>query len=424
MKPKLVWIVCATGSMAVAQVQKAQPPPEFTSGYAVPRTPAPVPRAEIWQWVDVAVLALVLALGARAVLTHRSRAEVRLLTVFSVAYFGFYRLGCVCAIGSIQNVAYAVTHPTYVLPWTVAAFFLLPLATALFLGRIFCGTACPMGAVQDLVLVRPVKVPGWISGPLGTIPYLYLGAAVLYAVLGSAFIICEIDPYVVFFRLSGPLNVVVFGAILLVVSLFVGRPYCRFLCPYGVLLRWASLFSKHRVRISPAECVNCHLCADACPYGAIEPPTPNVPRSRRVTGLHLALLPVLVAVFAIAGSRLAPTLAAGDGRVMRAFELLSKKPDPELLRAEAWRMQRNEPATAVLLARRVQADFRTGATWLGAFFGLVIGLRVLALARRAPREEYEAEPGACVSCARCYSACPVVNRVRFGYLDNLLGDAA
>ena len=34
------------------------------------------------------------------------------------------------------------------------------------------------------------------------------------------------------------------GGILLVSGVFIARPYCRFLCPYGILLRWASLFSR------------------------------------------------------------------------------------------------------------------------------------------------------------------------------------
>lgn len=436
MKRALIALGCLIGALVVAQEQKAQPPPDFTSGYVLPQTPAPLPRAEIWQAIDVGVLVLVLALGAAAVLTKRSRLEVRLLALFSLAYFGFYKLGCVCSIGSIQNVAYAATHPDYTLPWTVAAFFLIPLGVALFLGRIFCGTACPMGALQDLLLIRPVNVPGWLSGPLGAIPYLYLGSAVLYATTGTAFLICELDPFVALYRMSGPITVVVFGAVLLTIGLFVGRPYCRFLCPYGVLLRWASLASKFRVSISPSECVNCHLCASACPYGAIEPPVQREPISRRRTAWMLACLPVLVALFALDGCRLAPTLAATDNRVVRALEIQeeSDKPKPAVRgaqvqgartpytgrRAQAWRDQRQPAADAVLQARRVEADFRTGATWLGVWFGLVIGLRALLLARRRSRTGYEAEPGACVACARCYASCPVENRPRFERLGNLL----
>jgi polyferredoxin len=63
----------------------------------------------------------------------------------------------------------------------------------------------------------------------------------------------------------------VVGGAVLVLSTFIGRPYCRFLCPYGVLLGWLSRLSWSGVTITPDECVVCRLCEDACPFGAIEP---------------------------------------------------------------------------------------------------------------------------------------------------------
>ncbi len=59
----------------------------------------------------------------------------------------------------------------------------------------------------------------------------------------------------------------ILGACFLVIGLFIGRPYCRYLCPYGALLRPLSRLSRWHVRIPPEECINCRLCADACPYG-------------------------------------------------------------------------------------------------------------------------------------------------------------
>ena len=155
----------------------------------------------------------------------------------------------------------------------MVAFFALPLLVTLFFGRTFCAAVCPLGAVQELTAVKSVRVPGWLDQSLGLIPFIYLGAAVLFAATGTAFLICRYDPYVAFFRLNGNANLVLFGMLLLGIGLFVGRPYCRYLCPYGALLGLLSRFSRWHVSIPPDKCINCRLCEDVCPYGAIDPPT-------------------------------------------------------------------------------------------------------------------------------------------------------
>lgn len=425
MKSQILLLLVAVSAVSGAQQQKAQPPPQFTD-YTIPATSAPLPRAEIFGWVDVLVLLLVMSLGAWFVLNRRTRREVRVLSVFSVLYFGFYKLGCVCAVGSVQNVAYAATHSDYGLPLTVASFFALPLLFALFFGRVFCGSACPMGALQDLVLVKAKTVPGWLSGALGTLPYLYLGAAVAFAGLGTAFVVCEYDPFIAFFRLDGHVPMLVFGGGMLVLSTFVGRPYCRFICPYGVTLRWASVFAKHRVKVTPDECLTCHLCADACPYEAVVPPTGEPidrDRERKRTAWGLVTLPTLILGLSLLGYAVAPQVALWDLRVRRAYELRQEQIDPKLEKTkatEAWARQGQPVEVAYAEAGAIERNTRWTMSALGAWFGLVIGLRMLLLNARRRRVEYEVDSASCVHCARCYAACPVPNRVRFAELKNVL----
>jgi polyferredoxin len=246
---------------------------DIGEGYVTPDVQNPQPR-DYWREVlDVVLLAMALAAAVWIVLKRRSRRWALALAVACLAYFGFYREGCVCPIGSIQNVAVALVDPEYSIPLVVIAVFFLPLVVALFFGRAFCSGVCPLGAIQEVVLLKPVQVPRKLDRVLGLLPWVYLGAAVLLAVqpaIARDFIICRYDPFVGFFRRTGFAHILFLGAGFLLVGLFVGRPYCRYLCPYGALLSVCSRFSRRGVTITPDKELDCGLCAEACPYGAIE----------------------------------------------------------------------------------------------------------------------------------------------------------
>ena len=265
------------------------PTPTF-SNHEVPTAQVPHTDPSFWQWVDVALLCVALILSTYFALVSRSRRHMLVLSVACLIWFGFIRDGCICSIGSLQNVALAWADPTYLLPLSVALFFLLPLLFTVFFGRTFCASVCPLGAMQEVVAVRSVKVPRWLDESLGLLPYFYLGAAVIFAATGTAFIICRYDPFVAFFRLGGNANMLVFGTCVLIVAVIVGRPYCRYLCPYGAILALLSRISKWHLRIVPGECIKCRLCEEACPYGAIHPPT--VPQSSPAAAARQAAVAV------------------------------------------------------------------------------------------------------------------------------------
>ena len=165
----------------------------------------------------------------------------------------------------------------------MAAIFALPIIFTLFFGRTFCAAVCPLGAVQELVALRPVSVPAWLDHALGLLAYVYLGAGVLFAATGTAFVVCRYDPFVGFFRHSASANMLILGACFLVGGIFVGRPYCRYLCPYGAILGLVSRCRSGTCKIPPDECIQCRLCEDACPYGAIREPTVALPPAERRT---------------------------------------------------------------------------------------------------------------------------------------------
>jgi polyferredoxin len=242
-------------------------------GYKTPAVQKPLPRSYWLQVLDVVLLGMAMGAAVWLVRSRRSRRWLMALAIASLAYFGFYRQGCVCPIGSIQNVAVALTDPRYSIPMVVTASFFLPLVVAVFFGRAFCGGVCALGAIQELVLLKPIQVPRRLDRALGMLRYVYLGLAIFFALrpaLARDFLICRFDPFVDFFRRTGPPHMLILGGVFLLVGMVVGRPYCRYLCPYGGLLAWCSRLANRGVTITPDKELDCGLCTDACPYGAIE----------------------------------------------------------------------------------------------------------------------------------------------------------
>jgi len=412
------------GTCAASAAQLRFPPPEFESGYQMPSIAYPPPRALPLEYLDVVVLVLALALASYLVLKRRSRKAVLGLSVFSLAYFGFYREGCVCAIGSVQNVALALAQPTYAVPLAVMVFFAAPLLFTLLFGRTFCAAVCPHGALQDLVLWKPVRVPAWLEKGLGVIPYVYLGAGVLFAATGSGFIICRYDPFVPIFRVTGSFGILLVGAGFLLVGLFVGRPYCRFLCPYGALLRLAGKACRWQPRITPDVCTQCQLCADSCPYGAIlepaeVPPRRRLLRERARLGWLLIATPLWIALGVWLGFRLAPVAAQVHPSVRLAARYLEQQRGElnkdQLTQAELLELRRADRTADELLAEAAtaQKQFRIGTPIFGGFVGLVIALRLLGFSIWRKQTDYEPDPGACYACARCFLSCPQ-ERLRLG----------
>src|SRR5665648_1198623 len=166
------------------------PRPEFEEGYTYPTNQMPAPRAPGWEYIDVFVLIGALMVTTWLALKKRSRQGLIWMSVFALAYFGFYREGCICAIGSIQNVSLALFNEGYSIPLTALLFFLIPLTFALFFGRVFCAGVCPLGAIQELTGFKPVKLPRTVESIMAAVPFIYLGLAVLFAAMQSQFIIC------------------------------------------------------------------------------------------------------------------------------------------------------------------------------------------------------------------------------------------
>jgi NosR/NirI family nitrous oxide reductase transcriptional regulator len=378
--PLLILVLCAW----TWGVQRFPPPQFVETNHQLPHTTTPLPRQAVWDGIDIAMLFLTLCAASWLVLNKRDRRWVVGLMLFSLVYFGFWRHGCVCPVGSIGNVAMAAADSGYAIPVVVLAFFLLPLIFTLFFGRSFCGAVCPLGAVQDLFVIKPLRIPWALEAGLRIFAYLYLAAAVVMAVTGTTFLICRYDPFVTLFRFGGNWDGWVLLASFLAISVFVARPYCRFLCPYGVILRNLGRLSKWRVTITPDECIHCRLCEEVCPFGAISKPARELPaaeyaKNKRRLIFFILLGPILAAAGGWLGWAVYPVIAK-SAHIADSVGPLGMK---------------------VTLAA-------------GIFIGLVAAAKLIGSVIIRRQEDYEARRADCLACGRCFAYCPREQKRRNG----------
>lgn len=397
----------------VTFAQQRFPRPDFETDYLVPSPTVPEPRWVAMEWIDVLILFLVMSLLSWLAIRKRSRKGILYVSVFTLLYFGFYRNGCICSIGAIQNVTLSLFNPAYTISVTALLFFILPLIFALFMGRVFCAGACPLGAIQELIILKPISLSSPVRKVLGLIPYLYLGLAVLYAATNTDFIICRYDPYIGIFRMDAPFTMLILGGSFILLGMFVARPYCRFLCPYGVLLSWMSRVSKWHLTITPAECVDCKLCANTCPIDAINKPVIEPESSGKDINrflLSVIFIPILILTGGIIGSRSHIYLSKAHPTVSLA-ELLISKPelrnDPDHIDVQTFLKSGKTMDTLIEEASMVRDQFYYGGWMVGGFLGLAFGLMFMSKTLYRHRKDYEPHKGNCVSCGRCMDYCPV-----------------
>ncbi len=183
-----------------------------------------------------------------------------------LVYLGFYNGGCPCFISSFQNTALVLFG--VVVKWESLVWFLMLIPAAYLFGRVWCGWLCHFGALQEYLFSSP-KLKIWSSGKAQqVIKLVQISVFVLWILqllVTKTNLWCEYDPFKAAFNLMAA-NVTgyVLLALLLLSSVLIYRPFCRALCPVGLVLGAISKIPGAR-RLSKSEaCVNCKSCNNNC----------------------------------------------------------------------------------------------------------------------------------------------------------------
>lgn len=190
-----------------------------------------------------------------------------------------------CPIGSLQAV---LGSPKFQMSFYVVGFFLF---TGAILGRVVCGFLCPFGLVQDLLYKIPFfakrkNMPGHKG--LVWIKYVVLALMVVILPMFALNAYGISDPW--FCKYLCPSGTL-FGGIpliatndglqqalgglfiwkmsvllvILVWSLWVYRPFCKYLCPLGAIYGWFNPIALSRFQKDKEACIDCKKCKAACP---------------------------------------------------------------------------------------------------------------------------------------------------------------
>lgn len=206
-----------------------------------------------------------------------------------------------CPIGSFQAV---IGSKDYKFAFYVAGFLML--VGAVF-GRFVCGWLCPFGLIQDLLYKIPFvrklkKLPGdrWLK-------YLKYGILVGFVIVlpltvldivgqGQPWFCKYICPSGTLFGgipliSANPALQSVLGwlftwkivilVVLILLSILVYRPFCRYLCPLGAIYGLFNPIAFHRFQIDKSKCTKCGKCQKACKLDIPVYRTPNSPECIR-----------------------------------------------------------------------------------------------------------------------------------------------
>ncbi|HEY0607321.1 MAG TPA: 4Fe-4S binding protein [Herpetosiphonaceae bacterium] len=155
---------------------------------------------------------------------------------------------------------------TGVVEGAVIHYLLAKLIGPLLFGRIWCGWACWIGALLDLL---PYRRPSGRLMPWTRLRYAHFGLSLLLVSglwFGTGYGLGVIGPTAVYWFLLGNTIYLVSGIVLAIV-LKDNRAFCKYLCPITVPLKLTSRFALLKVTGDPSRCDQDRACERVCPMG-------------------------------------------------------------------------------------------------------------------------------------------------------------
>lgn len=186
-----------------------------------------------------------------------------------------------CPIGSMQN---ALSSYSFKLPYYVMGLLLF---FGALLGRVVCGFLCPFGLLEDLLY----KIPFFkkVRTFKGDRVLRYLKYVILIVMVIVLPIMIKLTPFFckyvcpsgtisgillaladkALFKQMGRIFTwkVIVLATIVIISLMIYRPFCKYLCPLGAIYGVCNKFSLVKLNLDSTKCTECGSCRNSCLMG-------------------------------------------------------------------------------------------------------------------------------------------------------------
>lgn len=182
---------------------------------------------------------------------------------------GFYR-GGPGVVSSFQN-SYLLAIGVEV-NWQAVVLFIGLIPVTYLFGKVFCGWVCYLGAIQEFLHIDKVKIMQSEKAQKAMKIIRIIATVAVIIQLSFTHIILwnKVAPFKAAINLFSP-NVTgyILLGIVLVSSVFIHRPFCKMICPVGLLHGLVTLLPGASVLGINTSCAGCKTCSTSCQINAI-----------------------------------------------------------------------------------------------------------------------------------------------------------